>query len=280
MDEHFRAFTFVDCITLLRPGVGIHGRYSIPAGLRDFPASLVAESIGQLAAWAAMAAVDFRSRPVAGLAASVELFAPARPGQELDLAVELDTVDEDAVAYSGTASVGGTVYVRLRDCVGPMVPLVEFDDPQALRDQFARLSGAGATPGGFGGLPAFSFQRDGGEVGRSARAVLRVPTSAPFFADHFPRRPVFPGSLLMHLNLELAAALSAEVAVPKPGAHWKLQSVTDVKLRAFIAPGETLGLEARLMDGSPDSAGVIVETRRGGAKIGSVRLHFVLEELL
>ncbi len=278
MDEHFRAFTFVDRITLLRPGAGIHGRYSIPAGLGDFPASLVAESVGQLAAWAAMAAVDFRSRPVAGLAASIELFAPARPGQELDLAVELDSVDDDAVAYGGTASVGGTMYLRLRDCVGPMIPLVEFDDPQVLRDRFALLSGPGATPGSFGGLPAFSFQRDAGETGRCARAVLRVPASAPFFADHFPRRPVFPGSLLMHLNLELAAALVAEAAAPRHGVHWKLQDVMDMKLRAFIAPGETLGLEAKLKDESADSAVVIVQTRRAEAMVGSVRLRFVPEE--
>ncbi len=55
--------------------------YVIPSELRDFPLALVGEAIGQLAAWAAMAAVEFGQRPVAGLAGSIELLhAPVRPG--------------------------------------------------------------------------------------------------------------------------------------------------------------------------------------------------------
>jgi hypothetical protein len=34
-----------------------------------------------------------------------------------------------------------------------MVPVAEFDDPQALRDRFALLGTLGAAPGGFGGPP-------------------------------------------------------------------------------------------------------------------------------
>jgi 3-hydroxyacyl-[acyl-carrier-protein] dehydratase len=104
-----------------------------------------------------------------------------------------------------------------------------------------------------------------------------VPAAAPFFADHFPRRPVFPGSLLMHLNLQLGAALAAEVAPPSPGTRWTLRTVMDMKLRAFIAPGETLELEAKLNERSGDSAAVAVETRRGKEIVGSARLLFVPE---
>src|SRR4030095_10715226 len=85
MDGHFRAFSFVDRITGLEPGRAIRGRYSIPAGLANFPMALVGEAVGQLAAWAAMAALEFKCRPVAGLAAEVNFFAPVRPGQILEL---------------------------------------------------------------------------------------------------------------------------------------------------------------------------------------------------
>src|SRR5512137_2052805 len=123
MDGHFRAFSFVDRITELRPGVAIRGCYTIPPAVPRFPLSLVAEAVGQLAAWAAMAAVDFTHRPVAGIAGKVELLSAVRPGQLLDLAAELESVDTETVGYRGTAHADGIPVIRLLDCVGPMVPV-------------------------------------------------------------------------------------------------------------------------------------------------------------
>ena len=68
MDDHFRAFSFVDRIQPDTGGAQIRGSYQIPEALTEFSSSLVAEAVGQLAAWAAMVAVDFRARPVAGIA--------------------------------------------------------------------------------------------------------------------------------------------------------------------------------------------------------------------
>lgn len=277
MDEHFRAFSFVDRITSVQPGVRVRGIYQIPSGLESFSSSLVAEAVGQLAAWSAMAALDFKVRPVAGLAGRIELVAPVRPGQTLELAADLDSADADAVSYGGTASVEGKLVIRLEHCVGPMMPLEEFDDPQALRARFAVLCGRGATPGGFGGISLLPFARTNGEPGRSVRATLKVPASAPFFADHFPRRPVFPGTLLMNLKLQLVAALAAEIPAPAGGC-WNLKSVSDVKLRAFISPGESLELEVRLHERADDSATVIVETRKGTKLVGGARVLLVPEE--
>jgi 3-hydroxyacyl-[acyl-carrier-protein] dehydratase len=270
MEHHFRAFTFVDRITSVQPGVRIRGAYAIPAGLESFPFPLVAESVGQCAAWAAMAALDFQVRPVAGIAGGIELLRPVRPGQELELAAEIESVDAQAVAYSGTASVAGSPVIRLQHCVGPMVSLAEFDDPQQVRDRFVLLCGGGATPGGFDGAGPVAFERLGGETGLSARARLTVPSAAALFADHFPRRPVFPGTLLMHHNLILASGLAAEI----PPARWTPVSVSDVKLRAFIAPGEVLEIEARVQERLEDTIMMTVETRRGTRAVGGAKVFF------
>ncbi len=271
MDGHFRAFSFVDRITAVEPGVRIRGTYQIPAGLTEFPSSLIAEAVGQLAAWSAMAKLDFKVRPVAGLAGKVEFLAPVRPGQTLELAAEIETAELDAVAYGGSASVDGNPVILLENCVGPMLPLEEFDDPQAVRERFAVLQNLGVTPGAFSGVPTITFNRTAGEAGQSARATLLVPADAPFFADHFPRRPVFPGTLLMNVNLQLAAALAAEI----PG-RWQLRSVHDVKLRSFIPPGENLELEAKLDECAGDSVTIIVETRKGKKLLGGARMRFAL----
>jgi len=271
MDGHFRAFSFVDRITSASLGTQIRGLYQIPSGLAEFPGSLVAEAVGQLAAWAAMAKLDFQVRPVAGLAGKVEFLAVAQPGQLLELAADIETAELDAVGYGGTASVAGKIILRLEDCVGPMMPLAEFDDPAAVHARFFLLQNSGAASGVFGGVPGVPLQHTEGEVGKISRATLHVPADAPFFADHFPRRPVFPGTLLMNLNLQLAAALAAEI----PG-RWHLASVHDVKLRSFIPPGESLELEARLGGRDDSSLTIIVETRKGKKLLGGARVRLTL----
>lgn len=275
---HFQAFSFVDRIVAVQPGVSVSGTYQIPSGIEEFPSSLVAEAIGQLAAWSAMAALDFKVRPVAGLAGKVEFLAPVVPGQMLELAAEIEAADLDAVAYSGQACVDGKPVMLLRDCVGPMMPLEEFDDPVALRERFAALCSGEVSVGEFDGIPEMVSDHTKGEFGRSVQAILQLPATAPFFADHFPRRPVFPGTLLLNLNLNLALALVAEISSPAD-CCWRLRSVSDVKLRGFIPPGEILHLEARLSKHADAAVCIVVETRKETKLLGGARVQFSLEAL-
>ncbi len=272
MDGHFCAFSFVDRITSLQRGSSIRGQYAIPPKLDAFPVSLVAEAVGQLAAWAAMAAVDFTHRPVAGIAGRIELLSIVQPGQVLDLSAELESVDIDAVGYCGTACVDGRPVIRLLDCIGPMLPLKEFDEPDAMRERCGLLHTVGAIPGGFPGLPALALARGECERGHLARAVLRVPSGAPFFADHFPRRPVFPGILLMHASMQTAAMLVEECC--GKDATWLPRTISDMKLRSFISPGATLNLEARLTVSSERGVSVATESRIDQRLIGSADVHF------
>ena len=278
MDQPIRAFTFVDRITELQPGSKVCGRYAIPSCIEGFPLSLVGEAVGQLAAWAAMAATQFEYRPVAGVAGSIELLSPVRPGEELELAAELESVDTEAVAYNGTARANGTTVLRLQNCVGPMMPLADFDDPQDVRERFALLCNGGAAPGGFCGVPDLALERASHESGQWIRARLRVPASAALFLDHFPRRHVFPGSLLMETNLQLAAAMASELPTPAARDRWTILTVLDMKLRAFVAPGECLDIEARLTELSAHSATMAVETRNEKRIVGAVRVLLALEE--
>src|SRR6266568_4584151 len=107
MDDHFAAFSFVDRITVFEPGKRARGTFAVPADLAAFPACLVAEAVGQLAAWAAMDAIDFRGRPVAALATETVFHGDVAPGSRLDLAVEIDSCDDEAIAYGGVAEVDG-----------------------------------------------------------------------------------------------------------------------------------------------------------------------------
>ena len=268
MDAHFRAFSFVDRIASVHDGRRICGQYAIPPALDEFPLSLVGEAVGQLAAWSAMAALDFAQRPVAGLAGRIELLRTPRPGQVLELAAELEHIDTESVSYAGTAHADGVLVLSLTDCLGPMMPVADFDDPQVLRARYAQLCGSGASDTAFRGLPRLTLERTGGQPGKWISANLQVPPQAPFFADHFPRRHVFPGSLLMHANLQLAAILARELPAPAPG-HWLPASVHDMKLRSFTAPGTVLHLKATAKQLARDLAVLTLETRASGTLIAT-----------
>ncbi|MCB1204164.1 MAG: hypothetical protein KDN18_07880 [Verrucomicrobiae bacterium] len=272
MSEHFRAFSFVDRILADETGKHISGRYAIPAEIGEFPLSLVSEAIGQLAAWSSMAATGFEVRPVAGIAGRVEFTGSVKPGDVLDLEATLVKADLEAVGYDGLARVNGETVVRLLDTLGPMVPMVDFDDPAAVRARYELLTSTGAEPFAFGGVPAMNTEKTGGIPGESSEGVLRVPENAAFFGDHFPRNPVFPGTLLMNLKLGFALGLANEIGDP---SSWRPAAACDVKLRSFMPPGEVLDLKAEVESHDGDFLRVIVTTRKGKRLNSSAKFELV-----
>lgn len=271
MTGRYAAFTFVDRITSLVPGVSAKGTFHIPAHVGAFPSSLLAEATGQLAAWVAVSKLDFALRPVAGIAHETEYGGVPQPGDVLETEIHIDSCEDDAVKYQGRASIGGRTVLELRDCVGPMLSLEDFDDPKAMRAFFATLCTEGAPQDRFKGVDLVPLVPIEHEPGRSARARLDVPRHAAFFADHFPRRPVFPGTLLLDRMTTLAADLVRE---RHPGSTPFARLVTDVKLRAFTEPGSTLELSATLDDG--DAPVAMLEARAHGQRrpVGGARVKF------
>ncbi|HET9749882.1 MAG TPA: hypothetical protein VFS06_11320 [Casimicrobiaceae bacterium] len=274
-DPHFAAYSFVDRIVEFEPGVRARGSFAIPRRVARFPAALVAEAIGQLAAWCAMDAIDFRGRPVAGLATETRFFGEAQPGDTLELVADLHACDDEAVAYDGCASIGGNRIVELVDCLGPMLPVAEFDDPAALRARLALLRDGGAAPGRFAGVDDIETDIVERVAGRELRARVDVPQRAPFFGDHFPRRPVFPATLLLDTQIRLALDLAKEAAngtgSPKPAR------VTHVKMRSFIVPAQRLDIDVKL---SPAHAGVAKATmsaKTDDRVVASARLEVSME---
>ncbi len=278
MADRFSSFSFVDRITGIAPGARGQGLFAVPAGLPGFPSSLVAEAVGQLAAWIAMAHVEFRRRPVAGLAGEVRILGDVVPGQVLDLGVEVESCDLEAVAYAGRACVGDAPVIELSRCVGPMLPLDEFDAPEEVREQFETLCGPGVPPGRFRGIADLDFTLTDRDPGKSLCAELAVPGSAPFFADHFPRRPVFPGTLLLDAQMRLAVKLAGDVFHSDPPARLVVRRIADVKLRSFIPPGRVVELRGEVLSASGGAATVAVAGRVMGKQVSTGRVEIVQRE--
>jgi 3-hydroxymyristoyl/3-hydroxydecanoyl-(acyl carrier protein) dehydratase len=274
-NAHFAAFSFVDRITEFTPGKGARGVFHVPASVRDFPACLVAEAVGQLAAWVSMEHIGYRGRPVAALAGETRFLGAVAPGDQLELTVEIDDVDNDAVSYHGWADVAGRRAIELNNCLGPMLPVADFDAPEALRDRFVLLRGAGATPDRFHGVAAPDAAIVEHVPGQSVRANLDVPTSAPFFGDHFPRRPVFPATLLLNAQIELATRIAREANAAGHAIDPMPARMTHVKMRAFIVPGQRVDVRAEFAGIQDGTTRISLSARDGDGKtIATARVEF------
>ena len=271
----FAAFSFVDRITSIDGLSRVEGIYTIPSGVAFFPVSLVAEAIGQLAAWVAMSNVDFTRRPVAALAGETRIHSLVQPGDTLDLEVDIESCDEDAIVYRGRASVNGRLVLELLDTIGSMLDTAEFDEPSRLSADFTVLTGAGRQPGLFPGVPQPVLTTLSHEPGLSLTARMDVPADGSYFADHFPLRPVFPATLMLDAQLRLAQQLASEAA----GTPVRVTRITNVKVRAFTAPGATLELFAEhAAAAEPDGQMLVkVGARADTRTIAGAKMYFATD---
>jgi 3-hydroxymyristoyl/3-hydroxydecanoyl-(acyl carrier protein) dehydratase len=233
----------------------------------------VAEAVGQLAAWVAMAQAEFQRRPVAALSGETRIVGEAAPGEILDLGVEIESCDPDAVAYAGWARVADAPVLELCRCVGPMLPLEDFDAPEAVRRDFQTLCGPGARPGRFPGITAPDLSLIDRVPGQRLRAAMHVPVSAPFFGDHFPRRPVFPATLLLDAQIRLAMRLAGETL--PPGQRLRPARVADVKMRSFILPGHAVEIETGMQSATDGAAELTLAAMVDGKRVATGRLEIV-----
>ena len=270
-DPHFAAYSFVDRIDEFESGRHGRGAFAIPADIAAFSPALVAEAVGQLAAWVAMDHIGFRGRPVAALATETRFQADARPGETLELLADVYACDDDAVAYNGRAAVAGRTVIELVDCLGPMLPVAEFDDPQAMRERLALLRNHGAAPGRFRGVEPMPVRVTGREPGVFLTAVFDVPADALFFGDHFPRRPVFPATLLLDTQMRLAVDLAREAPIMR-GAAPRAVRMTHVKMRSFIVPAQRLAIDVKLKVAEDDTLAATLSAKTGERTVATARL--------
>lgn len=254
-------FLFVDRIIHMEPRVDIRGLKHVTTddfyliadartGEVHFPCALIGETIGQLAAWNVMYAMDFQARPVAGIAQQAKMHRFVLPGETLMLQANIESLDEKAVQYNGRAMVNDEVVFELEGSIGPLLPMDDFADPALAQAQFDEIYHPGQIRDSIASLRKSDVPEDiwanrhftwdevvEHQAAQEMSVVKRITRSAPYFPDHFPKKPVLPLTVLLETIAQLATEFANDFPAP---FGWEVRSLSRVKMVEFVKPGDTL----------------------------------------
>ena len=91
-------------------------------------------------------------------------------------------------------------------------------------------------------------------VGDTLEAVKNVSINEPYFAGHFPVRPVMPGVLIIEALAQASGILVFLTAGQKPDTEslYYLAGVDNVRFKKTVEPGDTLKLKVKLVKSRRD----------------------------
>jgi len=117
------------------------------------------------------------------------------------------------------------------------------------------------------------------DVGTAAEAVKNVALSEDFFDDHFPRRPVMPGVLMIEGMAQLAGLLLEATLKAKHDRDAKaiLTIIERTKFRGMVWPGDTLLYRAEVTSVNPEGGKAAVRARRDGRVVVTTAMVFAFK---
>ncbi|WP_454783045.1 hydroxymyristoyl-ACP dehydratase [Legionella sp. WA2022007384] len=257
-------FLFVDRIVESSPGELIRGIKHITSndtfltvdeqGRPCFIPSLIGETLGQLAAWNVMALQEFTRRPVAGIVARASMHRRAYVGETLLLESFIEHIDDSVMQYHSEARVGSELVFSLDGALGPLLPMDDFINLDEVKQQFSEINRPGdwsviskesgpevddyLLMGSELSVMPMTFDRiRSSEPGVSLIAEKRISRAAPYFADHFPKKPVLPLTVLLECKLNLAYEFVQRAGYT---THYQVSEFRKIKMNEFVYPGDVL----------------------------------------
>jgi 3-hydroxyacyl-[acyl-carrier-protein] dehydratase len=117
------------------------------------------------------------------------------------------------------------------------------------------------------------------EAGLSAEATKNVALSEDFFDDHFPRRPVMPGVLILEGMAQISGLLLEASLQQKYGKSAKavLTVLERTKFRALVKPGDTLVYRVEMLSVNEAGGKVKASALREGSLVTSTEMVFAFK---
>jgi 3-hydroxyacyl-[acyl-carrier-protein] dehydratase len=117
------------------------------------------------------------------------------------------------------------------------------------------------------------------EVGRTAEAIKNVTLSEDFFDDHFPRRPVMPGVLMIEGMAQISGLLLEAGLFEKYGKDAKavLTLLERTKFRGIVRPGDTLTYQTEVTALNENGGKVSVQAISDGRQVVTSGMVFAFK---
>ncbi len=110
---------------------------------------------------------------------------------------------------------------------------------------------------------------------RRVRALKNVTHNEPFFAGHFPERPIMPGVLILE---GMAQTVGLLVSREQPGASGYLVGVDRARFRRPVQPGDQIVYEAELERGRAGFYRARVQASVNGAAVAEALLSVAITD--
>jgi 3-hydroxyacyl-[acyl-carrier-protein] dehydratase len=119
------------------------------------------------------------------------------------------------------------------------------------------------------------------EVGVLAEGAKNIALSEDFFDDHFPRRPVMPGVLILEGLAQLSGLLLEASLQQKHGTNAKavLTVLERTKFRVMVKPGDQLHYRADMLSLNELGGKVKAVARRGETVVTTTEMVFAFKYL-
>jgi len=239
-------------------------------GIPVFSPVIAAEAAAQALSWLIVEARGFTVKPLITVLDSYTCSRHMQPGDQIEMEGEIESFQPESALAHARILLNKTPAVEINHGVCYLYPLQELQDPEGARRQFQNLTenppslqqGHAAAPGlpqGPSALPAARPWVDRVikyEAGKNILGIKNVTSTEDFFNDHFPRKPLLPGVIIMEALTSTARMLIEPVLAANGLDHKRaiLQQAKKVKFRKFVQPGDQLLLEVTLESFQPHAS--------------------------
>jgi 3-hydroxyacyl-[acyl-carrier-protein] dehydratase len=117
-------------------------------------------------------------------------------------------------------------------------------------------------------------------LGKSIEGVKCVTRSESFLEQHFPGRPVMPGTLIVEAMAQLSGYLLSKSRQAEGRYVFSILSLLEkVKFYEMVGPGEQIKIKAEIEKEKEDSAVVNATAAVNGEKVVSAQMLFYCFEI-
>lgn len=299
-------FLYVDRITDYQPGRLIRGLKNVTRsedflypetdGRRRLSTSIVIEAAAQMGSWLAILDSNFTKRPLFLGEDLAEFQGSAYAGDMIDLTAELVRLEDDVLETVSTATVNGKVIMKTTSSKGFMVPMEDYASPEEVKKRYAELFRPKTAnvkrvqgPVSLVSSPYWGISKkqprlllDGiiqHEPQKSVEAFKNVSRTEAFFAEHFPRRPIVPGVIILGMVSDACEYLVRDDQnALGPYRRLELTKLVNGRFRKMVEPGDQCVVKAKakrlLMTDSGGKLAASVNVFANDARVAAVELEF------